>query len=350
MSDQTGNQFQLDLNYRGFIASPVIGTPQGLAVYQNGVRINEVFGDTVNWDFIPESAISGMTLVPSNPVYGLNAIGGALSFEMKNGFTYQGVEDEVSGGSFGRIGTSIQAGGQNGNCPATSPPTPSTMPAGGRIRRRSCAGFTPTFGCARRQHRISPHASPSADNDFGAAAATPVQMLSQDWSSVYTIPQTTQNQLAFLTGERELEADRHADLSGGRYYRGFLAGPRRRQWHRCAKFRMSRPDYLCFPNLDGSLPNLITTSGQTVPATGALATQRARRNRSHVDHDQQLRRLGCRRRRRPSYSVTTTICRSALSVDRGLVQFSTTSELGTVNANTFPFVRGVGAFHRPAVR
>ena len=54
LGDQTGNQFQLDLNYRGFIASPVIGTPQGLAVYQNGVRINEVFGDIVNWDFIPQ--------------------------------------------------------------------------------------------------------------------------------------------------------------------------------------------------------------------------------------------------------------------------------------------------------
>ena len=102
LSDQTGNEFQLDLNYRGFSASPVIGTPQGIAVYQNGVRINEVFGDVVNWDLIPQNAINRLTLVPSNPVYGLNAIGGALSFEMKNGFTYHGVEGEVSGGSYGR--------------------------------------------------------------------------------------------------------------------------------------------------------------------------------------------------------------------------------------------------------
>ena len=47
---------------------------------------NEVFGDIVNWDFIPEKAIRGMTLMPSNPVFGLNAIGGAISIEMKNGF------------------------------------------------------------------------------------------------------------------------------------------------------------------------------------------------------------------------------------------------------------------------
>jgi iron complex outermembrane receptor protein len=104
LGDQTGNEFQRDFNYRGFVASPVIGTPQGLAVYQNGVRINEVFGDIVNWDFIPQNAIARMTLVPSNPVYGLNAIGGALSFEMKNGFTYHGAQGELSSGSYGRVG------------------------------------------------------------------------------------------------------------------------------------------------------------------------------------------------------------------------------------------------------
>ncbi len=100
LSDQNGNPFQRDLNYRGFTASPVIGTPQGLAVYQNGVRINEVFGDTVNWDLIPDVAVHRLSLVPNNPVYGLNALGGAISIEMKNGFTYQGKEAEVLGGSY----------------------------------------------------------------------------------------------------------------------------------------------------------------------------------------------------------------------------------------------------------
>src|SRR5436190_1494605 len=94
LGDQAGNEFLRDVDYRGFIASPVIGTPQGLAIYQNGVRVNEVFGDVVNWDFIPEKAIRSMTLMPSNPVFGLNAIGGAISIEMKNGFNYQGVETE----------------------------------------------------------------------------------------------------------------------------------------------------------------------------------------------------------------------------------------------------------------
>jgi len=109
--DQTGNPFQPDIDYRGFTASPVPGTPEGIAVYQNGTRINEVFGDTVNWDLIPQNAINRMTLAPSNPVYGLNALGGALAIEMKNGFNFQGAEGEISGGSYGRIGTSAQAVG-----------------------------------------------------------------------------------------------------------------------------------------------------------------------------------------------------------------------------------------------
>src|SRR5262249_42669862 len=118
IGDQSGNEFQRDVKYRGFTASPVIGTPQGLSVYQNGVRINEVFGDTVNWDFIPESAINRLELVPNNPVYGLNALGGSISIQMKNGFTYHGIETEVRGGSYGRIGGTVQAGGQNGDLAA----------------------------------------------------------------------------------------------------------------------------------------------------------------------------------------------------------------------------------------
>src|SRR6202008_292263 len=112
LGNQSGNEFQRDVNYRGFVASPVIGTPQGLAVYQNGVPINEVFGDTVNWDFIPDIAINRMELVPNNPVYGLNALGGAISIQMENGFTWQGLEAVLRAGSYGRLGYSLQAAGQ----------------------------------------------------------------------------------------------------------------------------------------------------------------------------------------------------------------------------------------------
>ena len=48
-----GNPYQPNLTYRGFTASPLLGEPQGLSVFQDGVRINQPFGDVVSWDLIP---------------------------------------------------------------------------------------------------------------------------------------------------------------------------------------------------------------------------------------------------------------------------------------------------------
>jgi iron complex outermembrane receptor protein len=342
LGDQTGNQFQLDLNYRGFTASPVIGTPQGLAVYQNGVRINEVFGDTVNWDLIPGNAINRMTLVPSNPVYGLNAIGGALSFETKNGFTYQGIEGEVNGGSYGRIGSAVQAGGQVGNV--------SGYVAADAIddagwRNDSASSLRRVFAdLGARGDQTEFHVNfTGANNNFGATAATPVQMLSQDWASVYTVPQTTQNQLAFLTASASWKPSGTWTYQALAYFRNFS------QMHVDGNGTDSQnsgcadPAVLCFPNLNGTLSNLITTTGQTVPATGLLGSSVL----GEIDR---------------TWTTTNSFGGSlqaassdklfghdnnfviGLSIDRGLVQFSTTSELGTINANQFPFVQGAGLF------
>jgi len=104
----TGNEYQPDVNYRGFDASPVSGTPEGLAVYQNGVRINEAFGDIVNWELIPTNAIDQTQLISNNPAFGLNALGGAILLTMKNGFTYQGGEANLQIGSYGRRLASFQ--------------------------------------------------------------------------------------------------------------------------------------------------------------------------------------------------------------------------------------------------
>ena len=114
INDDLDDPFQPDILYRGFEASPVLGTPQGLAVYQNGVRINEAFGDTVNWDLFPDVAINQVELVSSSPVYGLNALGGAISVTMKNGFTYQGADVELSGGSYGERALTAQYGVNSG--------------------------------------------------------------------------------------------------------------------------------------------------------------------------------------------------------------------------------------------
>ena len=110
LSDSQGNSNRVDLTYRGFTASSVQGVPQGLAVYQNGVRINEAFGDVVNFDLIPPQAIQRIDVVTGNPVFGLNAIGGAVNFQMKNGFTWQGTEISAWGGSDARTAGYVEYG------------------------------------------------------------------------------------------------------------------------------------------------------------------------------------------------------------------------------------------------
>ena len=114
LSDTAGGGLRTDIQYRGFDASPIGGRSQGLAVYQNGVRINEAFGDTVNLDLIPAIAINDIMVLSNNPVYGLNAIGGAIGITMKDGFTHQGATIDIMGGSFGRKQIAVEYGAQSG--------------------------------------------------------------------------------------------------------------------------------------------------------------------------------------------------------------------------------------------
>ena len=138
----SGNPFQPTLLYHGFAASGLQGTPQGLAVYINGVRFNQPFGDTVEWDLVPDIAIDRINLEGSNPVFGLNALGGSVNVQMKNGFTWQGAEASVSGGSFGQIQSDFQYGRQAATSRPTSPARCCTRTAGATCSRRICRTST----------------------------------------------------------------------------------------------------------------------------------------------------------------------------------------------------------------
>src|SRR5262249_24242942 len=226
---------------------------------------------TVNWDFIPESAINRLELVPNNPVYGLNALGGAISIRMKDGFTYHGAEAEVRGGSYGRIGFSAQAGGQDGGF--------ATLIAADAIndhgwRDESQSRLRRIFlDLATRGDGGEFHLSfTGADNFFGATAATPVQMLAQRWSSIYTVPQTTENSLAFLTASANVQATDTLALQAVLYYRRFWQKHVDGNGTDATNQGCPDPSVLCFPDLMGNLTNLMTTNGTTVPAVGILAT------------------------------------------------------------------------------
>jgi hypothetical protein len=205
ISDTTGNPFMPGVQFRGFVASPVSGTPQGLAVYQNGIRINEAFGDTVNWDLIPTTAIKSVTVVTNNPAFGLNALGGAVNVQMKNGFNYQGAEINTMGGSFGRIQSSAQYGKQIDNW--------SVYGALEGVRDNGYRNFSES--AIRRFYGDVGYRTDSSEfhlnfgvakNNFGASAAVPVELLQKYWGATYTTPQITDNRVAYanLTGKVEV--------------------------------------------------------------------------------------------------------------------------------------------------
>lgn len=114
INENQNNPFQPDVNYRGYTASPLVGSPAGLSVYLDGVRQNQPFGDVVAWDLIPKVAISTTELIQgSNPVYGLNTLGGAIAVQTKNGFSNSGLSISGYGGSFGRRALDAEYGGSN---------------------------------------------------------------------------------------------------------------------------------------------------------------------------------------------------------------------------------------------
>jgi outer membrane receptor protein involved in Fe transport len=112
LNEMQGNPFQPDLNFRGYTASPLLGTPQGISVYLDGVRQNQPFGDVVSWDLIPQNAVSSVTLMPgSDPLFGLNTLGGALSVQTKDGAANPGLIGKLTYGSSGRKALQAEYGG-----------------------------------------------------------------------------------------------------------------------------------------------------------------------------------------------------------------------------------------------
>lgn len=107
-----GNPWQPEINFRGYSSSPLLGNPQGLSTYIDGVRVNEPFGDITSWDKIPSFAIGDMQVVPgSNPLYGLNTLGGAIAIQTKSGRDHQGAALEYEAGSWGRQRALAEFGG-----------------------------------------------------------------------------------------------------------------------------------------------------------------------------------------------------------------------------------------------
>jgi outer membrane receptor protein involved in Fe transport len=192
LSDAQDNPFQPNLFYRGFEASPLAGDAQGLAVYANGVRLNQPFGDTLNWDVIPDIAIERLTLEGSNPVFGLNALAGSLAIEFKNGFTFSGAEAEGAAGSFGRYQGSFQFGAAEGH--------QALYIAGNYLDEAGWRDHSPSllkqifadFGWQSESSELHLDLV-GADNDLTGNGPAPVELLAARRNAVFTYPDRTKN-------------------------------------------------------------------------------------------------------------------------------------------------------------
>jgi len=339
VSDTTGNPFMPDIQFRGFVASPVAGTPQGLAVYQNGMRINEAFGDTVNWDLIPTAAIRSVTVVTNNPAFGLNALGGAVNVQMKNGFNYQGAEINTMGGSFGRIQSSAQYGKQIDNF--------SVYGALEGVRDDGYRNFSES--AIRRFYGDVGYRTDSsefhlnmgvASNNFGAAAAVPVELLQKYWGATYTTPQTTANRVAYLNLTGKVEATPTWTIEGSARVRAF------RQKTVDGNPTETEP---C-----GADPALLCFNDDTTPANGLNGVQLA----NPFPDTAVLGQID----RTTTRSTTTGATLQATNTDQlfghnnqfmvgasfdsGVTRFGASAELGTIGSNYV--VNGSGIFLGPS--
>jgi outer membrane receptor protein involved in Fe transport len=218
VSESADNPLQLDINYHGFTASPLLGTPEGLSVYVDGVRINESFGDTVNWDLIPESAIATVSLISgSNPVFGLNTLGGALSVQTKSGHDFPGTQLEAYGGSFGRRVFQGQTGGERGAFDYFL--TVTRFDEDG-WRDLSTSAVWQAFGKAgwQTEHTDLDLSYTYVDTRLFGNGAIPLSMLYFRREQSYT-PDLTHNLLHFLNLTASQALTEHVLLTGNAYYR-----------------------------------------------------------------------------------------------------------------------------------
>ena len=223
LNDAQNNPLQPDLQYRGFTASPLLGLAQGLAVYQNGARINEPLGDAVNWDLLPQSAIHSVTLSGgANPLFGLNSLGGSLVMKMKDGFNFQGNKFEVSTGSFGRTISNIESGGNvtrgdnsfayYGNIEYFDEEGWRDQSASDALNFFGSVGWKTEMSSANVSYQ-------RGDSNLTGNGASPAELLAIDRAAIFTGPDITANELTMFTADFQHAFSTSVSFSANAYYR-----------------------------------------------------------------------------------------------------------------------------------
>jgi outer membrane receptor for Fe3+-dicitrate len=214
------NPFQPDVNYRGYTASPLLGTPEGISVYMDGVRQNQPFGDIVAWDLIPKIAISEVALIPgSNPLFGLNTLGGAVSIDTKNGYSAPGTMLSINGGSFGRRAGEFEHGGSNAK--GLSWYVAGNLFKEDGWRQFSSSEVRQAFAkVGYRHNKTSIYVGFGyADNFLTGNGLQDTRFLSQHYSRVNTVPDITRNHSPSVNLSVRHDVTSNLTFSGTAYFR-----------------------------------------------------------------------------------------------------------------------------------
>jgi iron complex outermembrane recepter protein len=221
LDSASGNPYQPTLIYHGFEASALQGTPQGLAVYVNGVRFNQAFGDTVNFDLLPDMAIDQMNLEGSNPVFGLNALGGELNVRLKNGFTYQGGEIEAFGGSFDTLGLNFQYGKQSGDTAAYVAASGMHEDGWRDLQSSNLGNFYGDIGWRGNTGELHFNIL-AADTVLNGPGTSPVELLAADPAAQFTGPNGISNRFVQVSLSGNLEISDTVSIQAITYFNNFL--------------------------------------------------------------------------------------------------------------------------------
>lgn len=219
VNDAQNNPLQPDVRFRGYAASPLLGSSQGVVVYFNGVRVNESFGDTVNWDLLPQSTVSDMAVVAGpNPVFGQNALGGAIVMAGKNGFNYEGGRLSTGIGGYGARSI-VAEHGRNGGGWGVYLNLEAYEEDGWR-------DFSPTES-QNAYLALSRHSDVTqwdlylhqSQSELKGNGAVPVGLLEQDRKAVFTHPDLTENELSMLNLVMNHWFDSDTRLSANLFFR-----------------------------------------------------------------------------------------------------------------------------------
>lgn len=220
VNEVQNNPFQPDVSYRGYTASPLLGTPQGLSVYMDGVRMNQPFGDVVSWDLIPRAAIESLTLMAgSNPLFGLNTLGGALSIRTKDGRGSPGTALQASIGSGHRRAAEFEHGGSNAQGLHWYATANRFKEDGWRTDSSSdVAQLFGKLGWADARTELAVSVA-LADNVLTGNGLQEQRLLERDYASVYTKPDLTANKASYLNFSATHKIGDALRLAGNAYYR-----------------------------------------------------------------------------------------------------------------------------------